>query len=48
MDVSTEQFLWGGRLVGYLAALAVFVVSVVFGVLIVRPWEREPADSSRR
>jgi hypothetical protein len=48
MDVVSEQFLWGGRFVGYLAALGVFVVSVAFGVLIVRPWEREPADTSRR
>ena len=47
MDASIEQFLYGGRLVGYLAALAVFVVSVAFGVLIVRPWEREPSDSAR-
>jgi hypothetical protein len=48
MDASVDQFLYGGRLIGYLAALAVFVVSVAFGVLIVRPWEREAADSSRR
>jgi hypothetical protein len=48
MDVSTEQFIWGGRLVGYLAALGVFVVSLAFGVLVVRPWERKPTDSSRR
>ena len=48
MDLSTEQFLWGGRLIGYLAALGVFVLSVAFGVLVVRPWEREPSDSSRR
>jgi UPF0716 family protein affecting phage T7 exclusion len=48
MDVSTEQFLWGGRIIGYLAALAVFVVSVAFGVLVVRPWEQEPSDPSRR
>jgi hypothetical protein len=48
MDASIDQFLYGGRLIGYLAALAVFVVSVAFGVLIVRPWERGPADSSPR
>jgi UPF0716 family protein affecting phage T7 exclusion len=48
MDVSTEQFLWGGRLIGYLAALGVFVLSAVFGVLVVRPWERKPSDPSRR
>jgi UPF0716 family protein affecting phage T7 exclusion len=48
MDVSGEQFIWGGRLIGYLAALGVFVVSVAFGVLVVRPWERESTDSSRR
>jgi hypothetical protein len=45
MDASTEQFLWGGRMIGYLAALGVFVLSVVFGVLVVRPWER-PTDSA--
>jgi hypothetical protein len=48
MDVSGEQFMWGGRLIGYLSALAVFVGSVAFGVLVVRPWEREPTDSSHR
>jgi hypothetical protein len=47
MDTSIDQFLYGGRVVGYLAALAVFVVSVAFGVLIVRPWERNPTDSPR-
>jgi hypothetical protein len=48
MDVSTEQFLWGGRLIGYLAALGVFVVSMAFGVLVVRPWQRESTDPARR
>ena len=48
MDLSTEQFLWGGRLIGHPAALGVFVLSVAFGVLVVRPWEREPTEPSRR
>jgi hypothetical protein len=48
MDLSTEGFLWGGRLIGYLAALGVFVLSVAFGVLVVRPWQREPTEPPRR
>jgi hypothetical protein len=48
MDVGTEYFLKGGTLIGYLAALGVFVGSVVFGVLVVRPWMRGSTDSSRR
>lgn len=42
MDLSTEQFLWGQTVVGYLAALGVFVGAVLFGVLIVRPWKTPP------
>ncbi len=38
MDVGVDHFLLGARLVGYLAALGVFVVAVAFGVLVVRNW----------
>jgi|RhiMetdeSRZDD1v2_1073273.scaffolds.fasta_scaffold40133_5 hypothetical protein len=43
MDLSTDQFLRGWTAVGYLAAAGVFVVAVLFGALIVRPW-RSPPD----
>ncbi len=42
MDLSTEHFLWGQTVVGYLIALGVFVGAVLFGVLVVRPWTTPP------
>lgn len=42
MDASVEQFLWSGNLIGYLAALAVLVVAIAFGVLLGKAVEGSP------
>jgi hypothetical protein len=42
MDLSTHDWLYSGTLMGFLEAAAVVVGTIVFGVLIVRPWSKPP------
>jgi hypothetical protein len=37
--MTTDEFLWGGTLIGYVAALLVLVVGTVLGVLVGRAVE---------
>ncbi len=42
MDVGVDQFLWSGTVIGFLAALAVFVGAIAFGALLGKAVEGSP------